>query len=97
MDPGEPQIAVSVDAGGAFTTTLTTPDVAAGTYFIRVDIPPGSPIEASAPVVVAAPGFAALMAAISDVSAKLGTFGPGETVKSLLDAIDKQEPSKLDN
>jgi hypothetical protein len=92
MDPGEPQISVSVDAGGAFTTILTTPDVAAGTYFIRVDIPPGSPIEASAPVVVAAPGFAALMAAISDVSAKLGTFGPGETVKSLLDDIE----TKLD-
>jgi hypothetical protein len=92
MDPGEPQISVSVDAGGAFTTILTTPDVAAGTYFIRVDIPPGSPIEASAPVVVAAPGFAALMAAISDVSAKLGTFGPGETVKSLLDDIE----AKLD-
>jgi hypothetical protein len=93
MDPGEPQISVSVDAGGAFTTILTTPDVAAGTYFIRVDIPPGSPIEASAPVVVAAPGFAALMAAINDVSNKLGTFGPGETVKSLLDDIeDKLDP-----
>jgi hypothetical protein len=92
MDPGEPQVAVSVDAGGTFTTILTTPDVPAGTYNIRADIPPGSPLEDSAPIVVAAPGFAALMAAISEVSAKLGTFGPGETVKSLLDAIE----AKLD-
>jgi hypothetical protein len=92
LDPGEPQVAVSVTATGTFATTLTTPDVPAGTYNIRADIPPGPPLEDSAPIIVAAPGFAAIMAAISEVSAKLGTFGPGESVKSLLDAIE----AKLD-
>jgi hypothetical protein len=107
-DPGEPQVTVTVSSGGTFITTLTTPDVPAGTYNIRADIPPGPPLEASAPIVVAAPGFAALMAAIQDIEAKLdpggafytfvnnwfttinnklGTFGLGESVKSLLDDI----------
>ena len=74
-DAGEPQIAVTVGLDGTFITTLTTPDVPAGTYNIRADIPPGPPLEASAPIVVAAPGFAALMAAIMDIEAKLDPGG----------------------
>jgi hypothetical protein len=74
-DPGEPQVTVTVSSGGTFITTLTTPDVPAGTYNIRADIPPGPPLEASAPIVVAAPGFAALMAAIQDIEAKLDPGG----------------------
>jgi hypothetical protein len=88
IDLGEPSISVTADAAGAFTTSLTAPDVPAGPYWIRADVPTGSPIEASTQILVVAPGFAAILNAINEIKNMLGTFTGTDTVASLLYAIE---------
>lgn len=48
-DAGEPQASVTTDAAGSIPseTTLTAPELAAGTYNVWADIPEGSAVEAS--------------------------------------------------
>ena len=56
IDAGEPAILVTTTALGAIPagTTLSVPAVAVGSYFIRVDIPLGGAVEASATFTVVA-------------------------------------------
>jgi hypothetical protein len=82
-DLGEPYALVIADAAGAFTTTLTTPDVPLGSYWIRADVPSGGLVEASAQVAVVAPGFATIFSAIQDIEDKLETL---PDIPSLIDA-----------
>jgi hypothetical protein len=55
-DLGEPIVSVPPVVAGNFSVTLPpVPTVAAGIYFIRADVWPGGPVEASAPFLVTVP------------------------------------------
>ena len=56
-DSGEPSQSVTTNATGGFSTTLTIPSVAAGSYGILADCPIGSPVETSATFAVTVPSI----------------------------------------
>jgi hypothetical protein len=88
VDLGEPHVPVTVSSAGTFITTLTAPDVPAGPYWIRADIPSGLPVEASTQILIVAPGFTTILNAINEIKNKLGTFTGTDTVASLLYDIE---------
>jgi hypothetical protein len=103
FDPGEPSASVNATLPGAFSTNLTVPTVAPGTYFIRADVPLGAAVEAWASFTVAAPSIT--LAPTSggpgtNVTVTGGNFSVGHTGRVWFDTdhdgvFDAAEPTIL--
>jgi hypothetical protein len=101
FDPVEPSANVTADAAGAFSTNLTVPTVAPGTYFIRADVPAGAAVEAWASFTVAAPSIALVPTTGgpgTNVTVTGGNFSVGHTGRVWFDTdgdgvFDAGEPT----